>query len=266
MEFNSPRPEHAQLQGQGALINPKGVSDIFASLNEQILASHRQADRSRRGNHSEDISRDEQGSFPLIAPRPLSARDGALFESVDENLIPSPPLSPKESNHMSTANVAGDKSDTAVKSKTTVATDNRACVSSTSTGDAKQKEHNGIYVRPVWDNYNGKSTKRYRLHINAFLSQYKVLKPRLDRYHQTSGSSRYVRRTRNANKTYASGSEFEKVYRTRRVTGEHSSAKGESEDDSVSYVPRSITPVRRKKHPQPSPLSHTVVHLSLIHI
>lgn len=62
MEFNSPRPEHAQLQGQGALINPKGVSDIFASLNEQILASHRQADRSRRGNHSEDISRDEQGS------------------------------------------------------------------------------------------------------------------------------------------------------------------------------------------------------------
>lgn len=313
MEFNSPRPEHAQLQGPGTVVHPKGTSAILSTLNNRILASSTNrnstdttagtnsnnngsnidiintsvdhANTNRTGNNGNQnknnnhfpentASRDVilGDGFTLVAPRPVNGRDASLYEPIDEYLIPSPPLSPMEGDAQTYTQHVPRCSSTNDGSIVGRSTDVEQAVTEDqprTIAIKDNKNNNGIVVKGVWDNYasNGGS-KRYQLHINAFLSQYKVLKPMFSRSNRSgssgSASTRYTRRTRTSNKTYASNSDFEKVYRTRRATSGTASAKqGESSDESpaVPYVSRSVTPVPRKKVVQhhPSPLSHSSI-------
>lgn len=254
MEFNSPRPEHAQLQGNGTLINPKSTSRLLSSLNERIAATqHISGDK----NQPREQCQNNESRFTLIAPRAVSARDASLYENVDEYLIPSPPLSPMEPTQLQTG-------DAVAESRTTVAIDNvDALVKSARKENDRTHLENvpGLCTKGAWDNYKATDgTRRYKLHIYAFLSQYKILKPNLNKSGNSTGS-RYWKRTRGTNRTYASGSDLEKVYRTRRVTGgSPASTKGDSDEDSISQLPRVNTPVRRKKQVHPSPLSHSIAN------
>ncbi|CAG97894.1 uncharacterized protein KLLA0_F02365g [Kluyveromyces lactis] len=286
MEFNSPRPEHIQLQGQGTIVHPKGTSNIISSLNERILANTSDANGSRNANSiDKNITQDETGSravilgngFTLLAPRPMAGRDAALYEPVDEYLIPSPPLSPKETDtHRNTSHTSAEDGSVVARGNQPL---NITGLEIKLKEIDQQQEHpeesslDGIVVKGVWDNYNKENgTKTYQLHINAFLSQYKVLKPKISSNfggRSVSPISRYTRRTRTSNKTYASNSDFERVYRTRRTTGGNTTSTrngGATSDDSsaVPYLPRQrpVTPVSRRKpvsHHHPSPLSHSSI-------
>lgn len=217
MEINSPQPEHAQLS---SVLHPKGTSRLLAALHQQVV--------NVTANRSEP-----------------SMERCSLDGTLEEHLIPSPPLSPKLSSV--------DDSCRAIKAPKTDSVPT-------------------LWVQPDWD--ASKSASQYRNATNGFLSQYRCLDfMRTKRY--THPNNKTLRRTRNytCSPNYNSGgSDFEKVYRTRRVTKNAEAPRGTRKHDSTAEdefardatISRPSTPSSRHTHRKAvsvsSPLSSTVAH------
>lgn len=89
MEFNSPRPEHVQLN---TAVHPKSTSNLLALLHQQIF----QATGSHHHSASSDLgSSTHSNRISVSLPKPAELSIETVLE---EHLIPSPPLSPKLSH------------------------------------------------------------------------------------------------------------------------------------------------------------------------
>ncbi|SCU91040.1 LADA_0F07756g1_1 [Lachancea dasiensis] len=193
LEINSPRPEHAQLGCTG--VHPKAAaSGLLTALHHQVLNA---TTRSRNGH--------DVGSI-----------DAAVLEPGEAHLIPSPPLSPKLG--------AEDRL------KKRVPTLPFQLPPSTS---------ESMVVKAVCSPQT--SVRSHRVALVGFLSQYRCLdlsQARNKRFSHNSnngGHNKSLRRTTARNYTYSSAtggnsnSDFERTYRTRRVTGRvdsHSQSSG----------------------------------------
>ncbi|CEP64842.1 uncharacterized protein LALA0_S14e00518g [Lachancea lanzarotensis] len=218
MEINSPQPEHAQLVG--SRVHPKTAASgrLLAALHQQVVSATNAASR----------------------PGPGSI-DAALLEPaiVENQLIPSPPLSPKL--------VAQDINDSFENDSKTL---------------AHEEDYDSLLVSPISDAQV--SPRRYRAATLGFLAQYRCID--LSRSHKRyPGSSNYktARRTRNytfspagAASHNSGNSDFERSYRTRRVTGNMASQSGsalrrpgnlELSRDSTPVISRPSTPTNRHR-------------------
>lgn len=221
MEFNSPQPEYAQLN---TTVHPKSASRLLAVLHQQVV------DATWPGNEAGST----MGSSRGIREGHYRSLDAGIEGVLEEHLIPSPPLSPN----------LGPTNPSSVPAIVEL---------------AKQDD---LWVHPAWT--EGLSPDRYRCATNGFLAQYRcfeLLRPK--KYRHVSKSQRRTRqngRLAAINSGGTSGtSDFEKIYRTRRVT-KIGNGKVDEEEEFVSSKPvsRPSTPVHRrprKVNPVSSPLA-----------
>ncbi|SCU80090.1 LAME_0B01574g1_1 [Lachancea meyersii CBS 8951] len=230
MEINSPQPEHAQLSCPR--VHPKtAVSGrLLAALHQQVV----KATSTEHHIFGVSTSTGIDGASGSI--------DGALLEpAITENqLIPSPPLSPKL--------VAHD-------------VDNAFDEDSVKTSESSE-HHDSMLVRPLYDSEI--SPRRYRTAMLGFLAQYRCVD--LSRSHKrSSANSNYktLRRTRNYTlsstghfSNHSGNSDFERSYRTRRVTGGLANGAGprghlvgtlELSRDPTPVISRPSTPTSRHR-------------------
>lgn len=208
MEFNSPRPEHVQLN---TAVHPKSTSNLLALLHQQIF----QATGSHHHSASSDLgSSTHSNRMSVSLPKPAELSIETVLE---EHLIPSPPLSPKLSHSAAPVKLPA----------------------------APAAPSDTILVKPAWqEQISSKETvRRYHYATNGFLSQYRLfnsLKPK-----RKQQANKVLRRTRaNRNMINTSGSEFEKTYRTRRVTKTIRNVDDDDEFVSLKSTSRSSRPSR----------------------
>ncbi|AET39846.1 uncharacterized protein Ecym_5055 [Eremothecium cymbalariae DBVPG len=260
MEFNSPQPEQAQLHGH---IHSKGATMLLNMLHQQVQAelnkggsgSHGELSGHRGAKGESQMRSDGVSGVPVIGDGGIYIEgSGSIDLTLDENnLIPSPPLSPKVYQGEIGASLSHDA----------VSLDRVGMQKNTNLrglDDAEQVSAGcgEIVVTPSWT--TGMTTKRYRYATHGFLSQYRLMgygnggltRPKRQ---PASSSSVVARRSAKYSKTYASGSDFDKVYRTRRVTKNAVNAAGEIEDMSSVPVPSRPSP-RANRKPKKSHIHH----------
>ncbi|SCU84567.1 LANO_0C01728g1_1 [Lachancea nothofagi CBS 11611] len=202
MEFNSPQPEHAQL---GVVLHPKAASGLLAALHQQVLSATQRGDKA------------------------------SLDSVLDEQLIPSPPLSPKM-------------------------TADCDIVAPLALSPPESAAH-AILVKPLCDPHT--SPRRYRSATHGFLSQYRCLDLNRSNKRYTHASNKTLRRTRNYTLSPAmnsGNSDFERTYRTRRVTGGNSGAGGVSNGARHQHSRPRPLEFSRDSTPIPRPSTPTSRH------
>ncbi|SCU82146.1 LAFA_0C09340g1_1 [Lachancea sp. 'fantastica'] len=227
MEINSPQPEHAQLVG--SRVHPKTVASgrLLAALHQQVVHATN-ADAVRIGG----------------GPGAPGSIDAALLEpAIAENqLIPSPPLSPK----LVAQDIVADENSFENNLK----------------ASAHEEDFDSLLVTPI--SVAHVSPRRYRAATLGFLAQYRCID--LSRSHKRyPASSNYKTARRTRNYTFSPGgaashnsgnSDFERSYRTRRVTGNMASGSGPNlrrpanldlSRDSTPVISRPSTPTNRHR-------------------
>ncbi|AMD21057.1 HEL224Wp [Eremothecium sinecaudum] len=228
MEFNSPQPEHAQLYGH---ILPKGGSTLYNGLQKAGGVKGSNSGSICVRGSSSTVSERPHGAGDTVRSSATDSKNGHEKDTSKDSLIPSPPLSPKLAQHP-TSHAAGGE----VKGD----------------GGMRLGDMGEIVVTPSWD--SEMTSKRYRYATHGFLSQYRLLgygnassnRPK----RSTMGASAVAARriaTRYNNKSYASGSDFEKVYRTRRVTKNTGTPLAETPDLSTSATLSKSSPRASRK-------------------
>ncbi|QLG73176.1 hypothetical protein HG535_0E02600 [Zygotorulaspora mrakii] len=208
MEFYSPQPEHAQLNTGGNHYNPKtNASHLLGLLHQQVQDA---AKENRFGNARSDGEDNNVGIDAVL----------------EENAILSPPLSPEpEGLDEEYEYVLG-----------TLNLDE-------SSGEEQQES---ILVNPSWT--PGLSPRIYRHSTHGFLSEYRVFQNVISNSERQQGSavmpSSHSRTLRRARVYKPTGSEYERISRTRRM------ARNFSEDEHSETeleIRRPSTPRRTKR-------------------
>ncbi|AGO12029.1 AaceriADR366Wp [[Ashbya] aceris (nom. inval.)] len=118
-------------------------------------------------------------------------------------------------------------------------------------GAAVGRDVGALVMTPSWA--PGMTSKRYRYATHGFLSQYRLMGYGGGARPKKTGLARRPR----YNKTYASGSDLDKVYRTRRVTKNTGTPVVEGSLSPMAGFARPSPRVNRKKKAHPHVSGHT---------